>query len=356
MRKEARSSHRQFGSTHRPVSWKKEPLPGGPYTVLQLLVFPISFALTVTLWVSVVYLLLFAYAYAAVAILPDDFFAQVAPLLGQSGNFSDDAMLQQFHEPFIHNAPVWPHDRFSWLTAPVTIPTTGPVAAAVSGVSAFGLRKGLRILTAPPRPKPVPVRLRGVLPPDGRVAASTGASGVGDLASARERRELRIAGVRAALEQLDAEWLSYEMDLEAYYLAKPLLRDGDVAQTAAYQSALYELRDLAEALGEDSSLSEIAAAERAADAALMAWGAANDHALGIGVSDRSPTERAALRRLHALTAQLADPSTPDAMCSGLIEAISREMGKLRTVTATWEHLSRVPALEHRNLAAIEAGG
>lgn len=154
--------------------------------------------------------------------------------------------------------------------------------------------------------------------------------------------------------QLDAEWLSYEMDLDAYYLTKPLLRDPAVAQTAAYRSALYELRILAERLGKSSTDAELNETEQAAEAALMAWGEANDHALAIGLSDRSPTERAALRRLHALTAQSADRSTPKTMWPSLIGAITREMSKLMTVPASWDHLSRVPALEQRNPAAIAA--
>lgn len=191
----------------------------------------------------------------------------------------------------------------------------------------------------------------------GDVDGSSTSTPAGEIqARAQADRAARIAGVIAALQQLDAEWLSFELDLEAYYLTKPSLRDLTVASTAAYRSALYELRVQAGSLGETSVLPEIAAAEAAADAALMAWGAANDHALATGVSDRSPTERAALRRLHALTAQLADPSTPQPMWSSLIDAISREMDKLRTVLASWEHLSRVPALQHRNPAAIAAAG
>jgi hypothetical protein len=42
------------------------------------------------------------------------------------------------------------------------------------------------------------------------------------------------------------------------------------------------------------------------------------------------------------------------MWSSLVDAISREMGKLSTVPTSWDHLSRVPALEHRNPAAIES--
>ncbi|MFV8227458.1 hypothetical protein [Mycolicibacterium fortuitum] len=225
----------------------------------------------------------------------------------------------------------------------------GSVAGMAVGAVPFVL-VGLRVISQVRRDPGSPSRA-------GDVDGSSTSTPAGEIrARAQDDRVARIAGVIAALEQLDAEWLSYELDLAAYYLTKPLLRDLTVASTAAYRSALYELRVRAGSLGETSDLSEIAAAEAAADAALMAWGAANDHALAIGVSDRSPTERAALRRLHALTAQLADPSTPQPMWSSLIDAVSREMDKLRTVAASWEHLSRVPALQHRNPAAIAAAG
>lgn len=174
--------------------------------------------------------------------------------------------------------------------------------------------------------------------------------GVG--ARAKQRQAGRIAGVHASLAQLDAEWLAYTLDTTAYYLTKPVLRDRDTPQTAAYQRALYELRDHAEGLSDQSSDNQIAAAEAAADTALHAWAAADDHALAVGVSDRSPTERAALRRLHALVSQLSDPGTPRPMRSTIIEKICSEMDKLTTVPTSWEHLAALPALEGLNLDAI----
>lgn len=167
-----------------------------------------------------------------------------------------------------------------------------------------------------------------------------------------EQNKKRIAEVRAALIQLDAEWLAYEQDLEAYYLTKPVLRDLNVPEIAAYRAALYDLREQAEALTDSASAREINAAEHAAEVALLAWGAANDHAAAIGVSDRSPTERVALRRLHALVSQLAHPSTPKPMWASITDAITREMTKLTTVPTSWNHLLSLPALEHRYLAAI----
>lgn len=142
--------------------------------------------------------------------------------------------------------------------------------------------------------------------------------------------------------------------MEAYYLTKPVLRDLNVPETAAYRAALYDLREQTEALRDSASAHEITAAEHAAEVALLAWGAANDHAAAIGVSDRSPTERAALRRLHALVSQLVHPSTPKPMWTSIADAITREMAKLTTVPTSWNHLLTLPALEHRNLAAIAA--
>ena len=169
---------------------------------------------------------------------------------------------------------------------------------------------------------------------------------------AQQNRTRRVAGVHAALAQLDAEWLAYTLDTTAYYLTKPVLRDRDTPQTAAYQHALFELRERADGLNDQSSDNQIAAAETAADTALHAWAAADDHALTVGVSDRSPTERAALRRLHALVSQLSDPSTPRPMRSTIVEKICIEMDKLTTVPTSWEHLAALPALEGLNLAAI----
>lgn len=199
-------------------------------------------------------------------------------------------------------------------------------------------------MARPPRP--------GVVP---RPAADPAETPAHDrLAAARQRRTERITAVHDALVQLDAEWLSYEIDLEAYYLTKPVLHDASVPETATYQSALYELRELAAGLGDSSTLAEIAAAERAAETALLAWGTANDHAAAVGLNDRPLTERAALKRLYALTGQLADPATPKPMWPSLIAAITREMNKLAnsTIAVSWEHLARVPELEHRNPAAL----
>lgn len=159
----------------------------------------------------------------------------------------------------------------------------------------------------------------------------------------------RIAHVQEVLDRLDREWLDYELhDTEAYYLTKPLLRDGNIPQTARYQNALFALREHTNILTSTSTDTQIAEAEHAAEEAIFAWGEANDHALAVGINDRRPAERAALRRLHKLVTQLAAPSTPAAMQPTLITAIEREIANLTTVPPSPRHVASVmPALEAR---------
>lgn len=232
--------------------------------------------------------------------------------------------------------------------------TPSPLVAG--GLVVFSLMCGhaLATMSRPARRRPELVE-RLIQLPD--VAADNGDQlGAVDAKDRAQRtRGDKIADVHAALSQLDAEWLAYTMDVTAYYLTKPVLRDADIPQTAAYQVALYELRERSEGLGDHSSDSQIQAAEKAADSALQAWAAADDHALTVGVSDRSPTERAALRRLHALIGQLGDPSTPKPMRDTIVEAMAREMDKLTTVPASREHLAALPALAGRNFDAIASG-
>lgn len=119
----------------------------------------------------------------------------------------------------------------------------------------------------------------------------------------------RLAEVRAIRERLDNEWFDYEMDTEAYFLTKPLLRDLNVPETAAYREAMNVLYSAVDALDGSVTETKLSNAEVSAENALIAWGAANDKALEIGVSDRTPSERAALRRLNGLVSQIQNPAT-----------------------------------------------
>ncbi|WP_260972853.1 hypothetical protein [Mycolicibacterium llatzerense] len=145
-------------------------------------------------------------------------------------------------------------------------------------------------------------------------------------------RERRITEVHAAVAELDSEWLEYTLDTNAWFLTKPQLRNNNDPVIAAYRHAQADLRDLADALTPLSADTEITAAQQAARRALTAWGAANTHALKIGVSDLSPSEEAALKRLHGLVNTLNDRSTPREMWADLKAAIIRTMDKL-TVTS-----------------------
>lgn len=311
-------------------------IPGGPYTapsVIRMGLWPIEMALKLLVAACVTYMSL----YLAAAAIP----ANPNPTV-----LSDKLAFDMFANFLAQLRDIVGHViTFGGTSTPSL---TGTVLTAAI---ALGTERTIHTITRPPRSRLLdqPADIRA-LPP-----VSSGTAATHDGTDNRERNNKRIAEVRAALAQLDAEWLAYEQDLEAYYLTKPVLRDLNVPETAAYRAALYDLRDQAETLTDSASAREITAAEHAAEVALLAWGAANDHAAAIGVSDRSPTERAALRRLHALVSQLAHPSTPKPMWTSITEAITREMTKLTTVPTSWNHLLRLPALEHRNLAAIDDG-
>lgn len=307
-------------------------IPGGPYTapsVIRLGLWPIEMALKLLVAACVTYMSLYLAA-AAIPANPNPTVLSGKFAFDMFGNFL--AQLRDFVGHVI---------TFGGTGTPSL---TGTVLTAAI---ALGTERTIHAITRPPRSRLLdqPADI-GALSPVG-----SGTTVTHDGTDNRERNKKRIAEVRAALAQLDAEWLAYEQDLEAYYLTKPVLRDLNVPENAAYRAALYDLREQAEALGDSASAREITAAE----VALLAWGAANDHAAAIGVSDRSPTERAALRRLHALVSQLAHPSTPKPMWTSITDAITREMTKLTTVPTSWNHLLSLPELEHRNLAAINDG-
>jgi len=170
-------------------------------------------------------------------------------------------------------------------------------------------------------------------------------------------RERRIGDVHAAVAELDTEWLEYSLDTRAWFLSKPLLRNVNDPVIAAYREAHAELRDLADKLTSMSTDADITAAQRAARRALTAWGEANSHALKIGVSDLSPSEESALKRLHGLVNLLNDRSTPKAMWAELKDAIVRTMEKLTVTSFGLNVVADLPVIaEEARLQALPASG
>lgn len=177
-------------------------------------------------------------------------------------------------------------------------------------------------------------------------------SGVGESASlpqypsrtTQPNRTQRIAEVHAAVDELDQEWLDYKLDLHAWFLAKPQLRNRRDPVVTAYREAYARLRDKADELTDAATEDQIADAQHAARTALKAWGDANTHALALGVSNLSPSEEAALSRLHGLVSQLNDRATPKAMWPQLIDAITRSMAKLTTVPFALGDLATLPVI------------
>lgn len=163
--------------------------------------------------------------------------------------------------------------------------------------------------------------------------------------AAKLPREKIVAGVRAALAQLDSEWLAYELDTEAYYLIKPVLRDHEDAVIREYHDAMYTLREACDDLDASDTPQRVKHASELADKTLRAWDATNRHALKAGVSTLSPVERAALRRIHAMVSQLTDSATPRAMVSTLLNRMKDEIGKLERTPVPWTSVENLPAIQ-----------
>lgn len=167
---------------------------------------------------------------------------------------------------------------------------------------------------------------------------------------------ISAAWAREALAQLDDEWLKYEMDTEAYYLTKPLLRDLEDTIVRRYHDAMYALRDAVESLGGDPASTQVSRANALADSALSAWDAANRHAHTTGMSTLSPVERAALRRIHGMVSQLTDNATPRPMVNTIIARMRDEISKLERTPVPWSSVENLPAIHARvELLALVQG-
>lgn len=160
----------------------------------------------------------------------------------------------------------------------------------------------------------------------------------------RQEARKRISEIRKVLDQLDLEWLQYETSANEYYLTKPALRDKNIPVIGAYHTSMFDLRNAVNDLDDKVDEKVLIRVEKLAEGTVDKWNKANDHALKIGVNELSITERAALRRIHGMVGQLADPATPRAMWDALKEGIEREMGKLTTVPVTWKQVASLPAI------------
>lgn len=182
-----------------------------------------------------------------------------------------------------------------------------------------------------------------------QVAAGGALSGAFD-------RQRAIDEVRAAIAELDAAWLEYQLDLQAWYLTKPQLRNLNDPVISDYRQAEADLRDNAAGLTDDATHEQACAALAAARRALKAWGDANLHALKIGVSDLTASEDAALHRLYGLVGTLNDRSTPRAMWADLTTKISDTMAKLHATPCTLADIAELPVIKAESrLLAIEQG-
>lgn len=159
----------------------------------------------------------------------------------------------------------------------------------------------------------------------------------------------RVAKIRETHEALITEWGLYKLDIAAWYLRKPLLRDctGTVPATAEYQRAMAALEHEVETITTDWTDEQISAAEEIADHAWAAWHAANDYAESVGLDDRTPTERAALQRLAVLVERLTLSPAGDPEAAQVKREIERCLAHVTTVSASITDIVTLPAIADR---------
>lgn len=171
-------------------------------------------------------------------------------------------------------------------------------------------------------------------------------------------RHLTVADARQAVDDLLAEWGKYQLDIEAWYVTKPLLHDttGTVATTVAYERAMRTLIAVVDELPDDAPQNRIDAALKLADAAWEAWHAADEYAAETGLGDRSPSERAALQRLGRLVERLTRSSAADPELPMIKRSIQDCLDRITTVSASWADIATLPAIEAAGvLPQIPAG-
>lgn len=165
------------------------------------------------------------------------------------------------------------------------------------------------------------------------------------------RARMRPADIRQALSDLLDEWGRYRLDIEAWYITKPLLRDvtGTVSTTVAYENAMQNLIAAVDDLRDDVSQDEIDAAATLADTAWSAWHEANEYAAQVGLGDRTPTERAALQRLGKLVERLTRCSSTDPELALIKREIQTCLDRVSTVSVSWVDITELPAIEAAGL-------
>lgn len=144
-------------------------------------------------------------------------------------------------------------------------------------------------------------------------------------------------------DELEQAWLDYELDPQNYFLDRPLLRDNTVPTTAAYQEARYNAKEAIDNASSAPEHSYVIEVDKLVETAWETWRMAYDHAYSIGIDDRSPAEKKALRWAAGALKHLQRPDINPDERSHYLQVLQDNINVLKTVPVPAATMARIRA-------------
>jgi hypothetical protein len=144
-------------------------------------------------------------------------------------------------------------------------------------------------------------------------------------------------------DELEQAWLAYELDPQNYFLARPILRDNTVPATAAYLEARFAAKEAIDDAPPTPDTPYITKVDKLVETAWEAWRLAYDHALSIGLDDRPPAEKKALRWAAGALKHLQRPDITADERSHYLQVLQDNINVLKTVPVPAKAMSRIRA-------------
>lgn len=194
-----------------------------------------------------------------------------------------------------------------------------------------------RYLSLNPRPITTSIPAGGSAPqhPNETSAPTAAAATLGSSTSWQEVIDL--------FDELEQAWLDYELDPQNYFLDRPLLRDNTVPNTAAYHEARYKAKDAIDNASPTPEHSYVIKVDKLVETAWETWRMAYDHAYSIGIDDRSPAEKKALRWAAGALKHLQRPDINPDERSHYLQVLQDNINVLKTVPVPAATMARIRA-------------